>query len=439
MPNELRPYQLELIDATRQAYRDGFHAPCIVLPCGGGKSVIVAEMARQATVRGNRVLFLVHRQELCDQIRSTFRRWGVDMNLCRVGMVQTICRRIGKIHPPTLIITDENHHSLARSYKKIYETFPDAARVGVTATPVRLNGGGLGDVNDKLVIGVSTKWLIENHYLAPYEYYAPTVADLTGLHTQRGEYITEEVMKKLNKSAIYGDVINYYRRLSDGKQAICYCASIEHSKTMAEQFNAVGIRAAHIDGETPKQERAEIVNRFKNGEILILCNVDLISEGFDVPDCNTAILLRPTKSLTLYIQQSMRCMRYKPGKTAVIIDHVGNYARFGLPDMDREWDLTPKAPGKKKEESEIKIRQCPKCFFTHEWGPACPKCGYVYPIKERTLEEIKAAHLEKIQGIVLDYTTPNECETLTELQAYAKNHGYKPGWAWYQARRRNLV
>lgn len=437
--NQLRPYQLDLINATRKAYRAGFRAPCIVLPCGGGKSVIVAEMARQATAKGNRVLFLVHRAELCDQIRSTFKWWGVDMRLCYVGMVQTVCRRVKKLHPPALIITDENHHSLARSYKKIYESFPNAARVGVTATPVRLNGGGLGDVNDKLVIGVSAKWLIENNYLAPYEYYAPTVADLTGLHTQHGEYVTEEVMKKLNKQAIYGNVINYYRQLSDGKQAICYCASIEHSKAMAEQFNAAGISAAHIDGETPKAERAEIVNRFKSGDILILCNVDLISEGFDVPDCNTAILLRPTKSLTLYIQQSMRCMRYKPGKTAVIIDHVGNYARFGLPDMDREWDLAPKKPSKKKQESEIKIRQCPHCFFTHEWAPVCPKCGYVYPVKERTLEEIKTAHLEQIKGVVLDYTTPNECQTLQELQAYAKNQGYKPGWAFYQAKRRGII
>ncbi|MVB11159.1 putative DNA repair helicase RadD [Caprobacter fermentans] len=439
MSHELRPYQCDLIDATRQAYREGFRAPCIVLPCGGGKSVIVAEMARQTTAKDNRVLFLVHRQELCQQIRDTFHWWGVNMDLCRIGMVQTICRRVSKIHPPALIITDENHHSLARSYQKIYEAFPDARRVGVTATPVRLNGGGLGDVNDKLVIGVSTKWLIENGYLAPYEYYAPTVADLTGLHVQRGEYVTEEVVKKLNQSAIYGDVINYYRQLSDGKQAICYCASIEHSQNMAEQFNAAGITAAHIDGETPKADRERIIASFRDGTISILCNVDLISEGFDVPDCNTAILLRPTKSLTLYIQQSMRCMRYKPGKRAVIIDHVGNYARFGLPDMDRQWDLTPKKPGKKREISEFKIRQCPKCFYTHEYAPECPHCGFVYPVKARTLDEIKTAHLEQIKGIVLDYTTPEECGTMEELQAYAKKQGYKPGWAWYQAKRRGIV
>jgi superfamily II DNA or RNA helicase len=436
---ELRPYQNDLLNATHQAWLDGYKAPCIVLGCGGGKSAITAEMAKRTTLKGNRVLYLIHRQELCDQIRSTFKWWGVNMDLCRIGMVQTICRRTAKIHPPALIITDENHHSLARSYKKIYEAFPDARRVGVTATPVRLNGGGLGDVNDKLIVGVSTKWLIEHDYLAPYEYYAPSVVDLTGIHTQHGEYATDEVVKKLNKQAIYGDVIGYYRQLADGQQAICYCASIEHSQNMAAQFRSAGITAEHIDGETPKQDRTDIVARFRSGEIKILCNVDLISEGFDVPDCSVSILLRPTKSLTLYIQQSMRCMRYKPGKRAVIIDHVGNYVRFGLPDMEREWSLTPKKPGKKKEETDFKIRQCPKCFFTHEWAPVCPHCGFVYPIKEHTLDEIKTAHLEQIKGIVLDYTTPNECGTMEELQAYAKRNGYKPGWCYFQAKRRGII
>lgn len=435
----LREYQQNLVDATRQAYIDGFKAPLIVLPCGGGKSCITASMAKQATDKGNRVLFIVHRKELCDQIKRTFRQWGVNMNLCRVDMVQTVCRRTSKMHIPKLIIVDEQHHALAKSYRKIFDAFPDAARVGVTATPVRLNGGGLGDVNDKLVIGVSAKWLIENGYLAPYEYYAPTLADMTGIHTQHGDYVTEEVMKKLNKSAIYGDVINYYRQLSDGKQAICYCASIEHSKTMAMEFNANGIKAAHIDGETPKQERAEVVEKFRTGEIKILCNMSLLGEGFDVPDCNTSILLRPTKSLSLYIQQAMRCMRYKQGKKAIIIDHVGNVFRFGLPDQDREWDLTPKKAGTKKKEQEILIRQCPQCFFTHIPSPVCPKCGYIYPVRERTMEEVKAAHLEQVKGIVMDYTTPNDCQTFEELRAYGKKHNYKPGWSFYQAKRRGLI
>jgi hypothetical protein len=131
-------------------------------------------------------------------------------------------------------------------------------------------------------------------------------------------------------------------------------------------------------------------------------------------------------------------MRYQPGKRSVIIDHVGNYARFGLPDMEREWSLEPK-PRKKKAAAALKIRQCPKCFYTHEWAPACPHCGYVYPVKGRTLDEIRDARLEQIKGIVLDYTTPNDCQTMEELQAYAKKHNYKPGWVFYAARRKGLI
>lgn len=357
----LRPYQSELVEQTRQAWREGYHAPCIVLGCGGGKSVIVAEIARRTTFNGKKVLFLVHRQELVQQIIRTFIRWGVDMNYCDVMMVQTAARRIKKLSKPALIITDENHHSLALSYKKIYDAFPDVLRVGVTATPVRLNGDGLGDVNDKLIIGPSTKWLIDHNCLAPYDYYAPSVADLSGLHIKMGEFVTADVEKAMIKKAVFGDVIGYYRQLADGKKAVCYCSSVKHSLATAEAFREAGINAVHIDGTTPDAERNRIISDFRAGRITILCNVDLISEGFDVPDCECAILLRPTQSLTLYIQQSMRCMRYRPGKRAIILDHVGNYARFGMPDDDRLWSLEKRKRNIKKEAAENaeKVKQCP--------------------------------------------------------------------------------
>ena len=280
----LRPYQNDLIEQVRDSYRHGKKRPCIVLPCGGGKSIIVAEIAKRTTAKGNRVLFLVHRQELCEQIDRTFRGWGVDMRLCDVMMVQTATRRVAKLSPPALIITDENHHCLAKSYRRIYDAFPNAKCVGVTATPVRLNGDGLGDVNDVLVEGVSAKWLIENNFLAPYDYYAPSVADLTGLKISHGEYVAEEIEKRLAKSTVFGDVISHYRNLADGRQAICYCASVKLSKLTAQKFQEAGVEAVHIDGETPKAERDRIVEDFRRGAIDILCNVDLISEGFDVPD-----------------------------------------------------------------------------------------------------------------------------------------------------------
>lgn len=440
---QLRPYQNNLVEQLRAAWRNGFKAPCIVLPCGGGKSCILAEIARRTTYNGKRVLFLVHRRELVEQIIGTFCRWGVDMRYCDVMMVQTACRR-KNLPKPGLIMTDENHHSLAASYRKIYDRFPDVLRVGVTATPVRLNGDGLGDVNDKLIIGVSAKWLIENNCLAPYEYYAPDVADLTGLHTKMGEYVTADVEKAMIKKAVFGDVIGYYKQLAAGKKAVCYCASIKHSKSMAEEFTAAGIPAAHIDGETPKEERARTIADFRAGKIRILCNVDLISEGFDVPDCECAILLRPTQSLTLYIQQSMRCMRYRPGKHAIIIDHVGNYARFGMPDDDREWSLDKKQKQKRDPGEDIKLRMCPECFltFSPETAPkaegrvSCPHCGYVFPKQERQLEEVTDTGLKKIEGFRLNFDTPENCHSYDELLAYARRKGYKPGWAYFKAKER---
>lgn len=384
------------------------------------------------------MLFLVHRRELVDQIQRTFIGWGVDMDYCTVGMVQTITRRVKKMQAPALIITDENHHSLAESYKRIYEAFPKAYRVGVTATPVRLNGDGLGDVNDRLIIGVSAKWLIANQFLAPYDYYAPSVADLTGLHVRQGEYIASEIEARLMSAAIYGDVIANYQKYGNGDKAVCYCASIKHSMAVAEAFNQAGVCAAHLDGETPKPERNKIISDFRSGKVRILCNVDLISEGFDVPDCGCAILLRPTKSLTLYIQQSMRCMRYQPGKKAVIIDHVGNYARFGMPDDDREWTLDKKPRDKQaqREQNSVKAVICPECFRVFEPNEerACPWCGALLPKKEREISE-KPAELSKIEGFTLRYDKPSDCKSYSELVDYGKRHGYMPGWSYIMAKK----
>lgn len=436
----LRDYQEDLISQVREAYRRGYRSPCIVLPCGGGKSVIVAEIAKRTTYNGNNVLFLIHRRELRDQIISTFSRWGVDMSLCDVMMVQTAARRAEKLRVPSLVITDENHHCLASSYKTIYEEFPKAHFLGVTATPVRLNGDGLGDVNDVLINGVSAKWLIENKFLAPYDYYAPSVSDLTGIKITHGEYAAGDIEKLLAKNTVFGDVIGYYKKLADGKQAVCYCASIRHSEEMAAAFRKAGIEAAHIDGSTPPAEREHIIEEFRRGAIDILCNVDLISEGFDVPDCECAILLRPTKSLTLFIQQSMRCMRYKPGKRAVIIDHVGNYARFGMPDDERKWTLEKrdKADRKSKAEKPVNARMCPHCYAVFKSADKCPKCGFVFPKQERQLETA-SAELQKIEGFKLDFSSPDECKNYGELLAYAKKHGYKQGWAYYQARNRGML
>lgn len=439
----LRDYQVDIVNELSRAWRQGYKSPCIVLPCGGGKSCIVAEVAKRTTGNGGQVLFLVHRQELCDQIERTFKWWGVNMDLCQIGMVQTITRHLQATRPPKLIITDENHHARAAGYERIYKAFPKAYKIGLTATPVRLDGKGLRGVNDILVIGPEVHELIEMGALSKFVYYAPKTIDVTGLKKIAGDFDTEQVERRFTSEA-YGNTIAYYKKLADGKKAICYLPSVKISKTCAFRLQMEGIPAEHIDGGTPKAERERIINDFRKGKIRILCNVDLISEGFDVPDCECVLLLRPTASLTLHIQQSMRCMRYRPGKTAIILDFVDNVSKHGTPNDIREWSLD----GGVKQEITHMNTTCPYCLAVFQRKPGmkfCPICKTLLP--ERTpqpkIEEV--AELEeidttpKIRPFKALLKTPDDCRSYGELSQMGKDRNYKPGWAYYQAKKRGLL
>ncbi|EAD5846156.1 DEAD/DEAH box helicase, partial [Listeria monocytogenes] len=380
---------------------------------GSGKSVILAEIIRRTTENKNHVLFLVHRKELIDQIQNTLEVSGVDMKHVTLGMVQTIVRRLDHTPQPELIVIDESHHILANSYKKIIEYFHEARVIGFTATPVRINGGGLGDINDMLIEKVNVKWLIENQFLAPYKYFAPEIVQTETLDIKRtGEFDMTGLDDQFNKRMIWGDVIKHYQKLADGQQAILYASSLYQSQKMAASFEQVGITAAHIDGKTPKAERDHIIQQFRNGEIKVLCNLDLIGEGFDVPDCSTVIMLRPTQSLSLYIQQSMRGMRYRPEKTSIIIDHVGNVSRFGLPDMERTWTLEPKK-GSNSKKAEAPVKICPDCFMTVlSSNKQCEHCGHEFKVEVKPIQVDEAAELQEITEAVfkVNYSSPNECK-----------------------------
>ena len=390
---KLREYQQTLINNIRTSAQNGHRSIVSVLGCGGGKSVIQAEISRSATAKRNRVLFLVHRQELCQQISNTFSAQGVDMALCSVSMVQTVSRHLDRILTPQLIITDEAHHSTANTYTKIYQAFPNALLLGFTATPCRLNSGGLGEVFDDLITSVSTQWLIENKYLSPYKYYSIPLADTEKLHIRAGEFKAEEVSALIENEAVYSGAVEQYLKLASGKKAIVYCPSVKASKETAEEFNRNGIRAAHLDGTSSKEEREKVIESFRAGKYYILSNADLFSEGFDDKDIECTILLRPTMSLTVFIQQSMRCMRYKEGKTALIIDCVGNVFRHGLPDDDREWSLLPKA----KQETTVKIRECPQCYGVYSpTMEKCPYCGFM-AVKEVIHKNKKTVSVDLVE------------------------------------------
>ena len=441
----LRDYQASFVNDALNAYRKGATSICGVLPCGAGKTVIAAKLAQNViSATGKNVLFLVHRRELVKQTADSFRRLGVDMQKARVCMVQTLCRKPRAVSNLGLIITDEGHHAKAQSYEKIYRDHKNVRKIMLTATPQRLDGKGLGDVCDCMVQGVDAEWLINHGYLSNYKYFAPNLIDASTLKKSRGEYTVKSIDKAFEDARIYGNVVRYYRQLAGGKQAILYAASIAQSKKNCKKFLDENVSAAHIDGNTPKAERDEIIKKFRDRKIQVLCNVDIVGEGFDVPDCEAVILLRPTVSLALHIQQSMRCMRYEEGKTAIIIDHVNNRDRHGLPDDKREWTLDG-MQSKRRDEKLTRERICPSCFLIIPYDTSietCPHCGFTFPKRKakelKTDESVELVEVSRKIKIGLGLK-PEECTNVEELKAVARERGYKSGWVYFQQKARGWI
>lgn len=411
---------------------------------------MIAEIARLTVAKGGIVMFMVHRKELVDQIKASFRENDVDLNKCVVQTVGKIVNRLEILPRPNLIITDETHHSLANTYKRIYKHYAGVPQLGFTATPWRLNGKGLHDVYDAMVLGPSIDWLIENHYLAPYKYYSVKLVDDSKLQKSSTGDFTNKSMDDAVGKTIFGDVVKTYQSKTPGQQAIVYAHSVDYSKAVAQAFRDAGINAAHADAKTPAAERNQIMTDFKSGQLKVLCNVDLISEGFNVPDCSVVIMLRPTESLVLFIQQSMRSMRFKPGKEATIIDHVANYARFGLPDDDRTWTLADRPKKRKKDSDAMPIRTCQFCFAVIPAAATiCPVCGRAVEREQTEIDHDNSVELEEIHGkldIKTEYNAvrygrmkPDEAQNYEDLRGIAKARGYKPGWAWFQAKNRGLI
>ena len=394
---KLFDYQLDLIDRARKQIAD--KNVMIVSPPGSGKSVVISEIAKSATKRNGHVLFLVHRKELIDQITNSFKFNEVDMSKVDLLTVGKAKNRLDELTKPTLIITDEGHHGKASTYQAIYNYFEDVPRLGFTATAWRMNGSGFTDTYDVMVEGKSVQWLIDNQRLANCRYYSLLSIDTSKLKTRNGEYTSLSIDEAFGK-AIYGNVVKEYRQLADGQKAILYAHSIEASKSFSNDFNQAGIVSIHVDSKTPKNERERIMQAFRDGEIQVLCNVDLISEGFDVPDCTVTILCRPTKSLVLYLQQSMRSMRYQPDKTAIIIDCVVNWQIHGLPYTPHNWQEYFQGGWKKarKTENTIQAKQCPDCSAMWPLNQSvCDMCGYSFGERDQDEKERIEAELVEIK------------------------------------------
>lgn len=446
MKIKLRDYQQELYEKLKDAFREGYNGPLCVLPCRAGKSYIMAAIAESANEKGNHVLILAHRNSLIEQHKELFENLELNNNLTRIESVFTEVRHLGEHGKVDIIIIDEAHISGASSYRKVCEYY-NCKRVLFTATPARLDGKPL-DLADTIIMGISAKELIKRGQISDYDYYAPNLdVDFSDVRKSCGDYNTQDLENKMSVKKIYGDILKYYKLLGKNQQAIAYCININHSKQVCDMFNEAGIPAKHMDASTPENERQEIMNEFKENKFTILCNCNLISEGITLPSANVGLLLRPTLSLPLYIQQACRVLTPVEGKKAIIIDYVGNVFRHGMPTDDREWSLSSKVKEyyNENEDGSFKIRVCQNCFSTFKAAPVCPYCGAVYEatsveiqnmkeVELKRIEEAKEIHRreykEAVQEKVKKYASAKEAKNWFELVQWCIVKGYKPGYAF---------
>lgn len=445
---QLFDYQQDLVDKARNALAAGNQGVLIVSPPGSGKSVVISEIAKLTVKKGGHVLFFVHRQELVKQIKDSFKQQGVDLNHCTILTVGKVANRLNILAKPDLIIVDESQHSRAKTYQKIFNYYSDVPRLGFTGSPWRLSGKGFKDIYSAMVLGPTAKWLIENKKLAPFTVYGYQLGDKSTLKSgSTGDY-TKKSLNNYTKSIIHGDIVKSWLKFAKDRKTIIYCHSTSFSKEVAQSFRDAGINAVHADAKTPESKRDKIMVDFKEGKIKILCNVDLVSEGFNVPDCSCVVLLRPTQSLVIYLQQSMRAMRYQPNKHAIIIDQVGNFEMFGLPDTDYKWTLEDREKHPRKDSGStegLQIKTCPDCFAVIKAECVkCPICGHdfsieIRKIKQKKDQELRAIKAEKFHIDLIAKKKVSELTSFKELTMYAKAKHYKNGWAWHMAKRKGFI
>lgn len=407
--------------------------------------MIFSYIARHASAKGSRVWIIAHRKELIVQASKTLRQFGVPNGIIKAGVtpmphfpvqvvsVQSVVGRIGKIAPPDLIVIDEGHHATSNTYRRVLEAYPEAKVIAVTATPCRLDGKGLQDVFDDLILGPSTAELIEAGFLSPVRYFAPPgKADLSGVRVKRGDYVTSDLEDAMNRQVITGDAVEHYRTICDGQPMLSFCVSVKHAEDVAGAYRQAGYRAASVDGSLSDAEREDRIEGLGSGKYQVLTSCDLIGEGLDVPICVAAQLLRPTASLVLHLQQIGRVLRVAEGKShAIVLDHVGNLRKHHFAETEREWSLSGRKATKHKQKDEgVDVRSCLQCFAAHDPAPSCPYCGYVYPVQARklqvvkgTLEEIQAERQAKRQEEV-------EARSFTDLVALAIKRGYRRPSFW---------
>lgn len=454
----LRDYQEHDVNQLRAAFLQGYRAPLYVLPTGGGKTIVFCNIIENAAARGRRVMVLVHRKELLDQCSEKLYDIGVPHGLIRAGRVMTnepiqvasvdtLIRRLHLAQPPDLIIFDEAHHCIkGNKWGSVAAHFKNSFMLGVTATPIRTNGDGLG-INykgyfDTIIQGPSIRQLIDQGWLSqPITFAPPIGVDLQGVRIRAGDYLSTDLEDRLDKVKIIGDAVQHYKNICPDVPALAFCVSIKHADNVARAFNLAGVPAASIDGTLSNQQREYRIKALASGQIKVLTSCEIVSEGTDIPVVTAAILLRPTKSMCLFLQQSGRVLRVHPKKkNSIILDHVNNTSRHGMVDEIRSWTLSPTRSEYERPDSDPgvdRVRQCKQCFAVYSISrDACPQCGAIWIPEERKiiqqegqLEQVTPEQARIIEAKRRQRQEQGRSKDLEQLKALAEKRGYKPGWA----------
>lgn len=440
----LRPYQERLLDSVREALRTNRRV-LMSLPTGGGKTVIACAMIREAARRGHRCLFLAHRRELIHQASA---RLDVPHSVILAGekyspaavevaSVQTLTRR--SVEAYDFVFVDEAHHTAANSYRRILDLASPRWLVGLTATPYRTDGRGLGDSYDALVAGPTTLELTVQGYLAPCDMYSPPIAAMIGAHVRAGDYTQEDLEQRINRPRLVGDVVATWRKHPSAR-TVAFGVSVAHATSMAEAFRTAGVAAEIITGEMSHDLRAERLAALASGHLTVLATCGVLTEGWDCPAASTAIIARPTMSRGLWRQMAGRVLRTCPGKSrALILDHGGNAVRHGHIYAPDPAELQQSRHATRDSDAPA-TSVCPSCFgvYYRQADTACPYCGAVREVKPRRISTA-SGELERVDWTAAPLAKqPDDRarDAARELAAKARANGYKPQWVWFQLKLR---
>lgn len=407
--------QAEFVIKLRESLRKGHKAILGVASPAFGKTVVASHITETARNRdpSATVWFLVHRKNLLRQTSKSFWQAKIEHGLItsgksrsklpiQVGTIGTVYSRLTSLKAPKIIFIDEAHLSRGKMFSTVIQWAIDSGSIviGLTGTPIRLDGKALGDLYQDLIEAKSTSWLIEQGRLSGYRAYTtPSVPDISSVKTTAGDFNIKDLASAMDKPTIVGDAVTHWKKHALGMRTVCYCVNVEHSKHTCQAFNDAGVPAVHVDASTTEKELKEACEGLASGRYKILCNCELVIEGFDLSaqldgadvTLECCILLRPTQSLARYLQMVFRALRRK-AKPAVILDHAGCIIRHGLPDEDREWTLdgATAAERKKKDDegADVNVSTCKTCYAIFMSGvDACPMCGAPVEKKAREIEQ----------------------------------------------------